>query len=313
MTTNLLIDQQARVAEKSIQLYESPSFDSEPITSYWRDIVLPLTSVHVSEDEEAYNRVWYRLGTIGYAYSGGIQPVRTMLNEPMLELPPDGALAEVSVPFTEAREGPSNDAKFIYRLYYETTHWIMESIIDEDTQMVWYRLSDDKWKNESYYVRATHLRVFSAADLAPISPDVPAYRKVIEVRLAQQLVIAYEGKNSVFAARAATGARFATGKYYTPEGDYKTYHKRPSRHMAAGDIASNGYDLPGVPWVLYITESGISFHGTYWHNDYGNPRSHGCINLAPQVAKWLFRWTMPSVPPEKQFVYGYTGTHVVIR
>ena len=82
--------------------------------------------------------------------------------------------------------------------------------------------------------------------------------------------------------------------------------------MAAGDIASNGYDLPGVPWVIYITESGISFHGTYWHNDYGNPRSHGCINLAPQTAKWLFRWTMPTVPPEKQFVYEYTGTHVEI-
>ncbi len=61
--------------------------------------------------------------------------------------------------------------------------------------------------------------------------------------------------------------------------------------MAAGDIASNGFDLPGVPWVLYITESGISFHGTYWHNDYGRPHSHGCINLAPQAAKWLFRWT----------------------
>jgi lipoprotein-anchoring transpeptidase ErfK/SrfK len=83
--------------------------------------------------------------------------------------------------------------------------------------------------------------------------------------------------------------------------------------MAVGDIASNGFDLPGVPWVLYITEGGISFHGTYWHNDYGHPHSHGCINMTPQAAKWLFRWTSPTVPPEKPLAYGYVGTKVEIK
>jgi lipoprotein-anchoring transpeptidase ErfK/SrfK len=83
--------------------------------------------------------------------------------------------------------------------------------------------------------------------------------------------------------------------------------------MATGDIASSGFDLPGVPWVLYITEGGISFHGTYWHNDYGRPRSHGCINLTPQAAKWLFRWTTPSVPHDKELIYGYVGTKVEIK
>jgi lipoprotein-anchoring transpeptidase ErfK/SrfK len=82
--------------------------------------------------------------------------------------------------------------------------------------------------------------------------------------------------------------------------------------MAAGDIASSGFDLPGVPWVLYITKSGISLHGTYWHNDYGRPRSHGCINLTPQASKWLFRWTTPSVKAGKQFAYEDFGTAVHI-
>ena len=83
--------------------------------------------------------------------------------------------------------------------------------------------------------------------------------------------------------------------------------------MATGDIASNGFDLPGVPWVLYITESGISFHGTYWHNDYGRPRSHGCINLTPQAAKWLYRWTTPTVAPDKYLAYGHVGTRLEIK
>ena len=87
-----------------------------------------------------------------------------------------------------------------------------------------------------------------------------------------------------------------------------TFHKRPSRHMAAGNLAANGYDLPGVPWVIYFTEEGIAIHGTFWHNDFGRPRSHGCINVAPHVAKWIYRWTNPEVPVHAQSVYKSYGT-----
>jgi lipoprotein-anchoring transpeptidase ErfK/SrfK len=133
------------------------------------------------------------------------------------------------------------------------------------------------------------------------------------VRLNEQLLLAYENGQAVFATRISTGGKRLSGTYTTPVGDFITYHKRPTRHMANGDIASNGFDFPGVPWVLYITESGISFHGTYWHNDYGIPHSHGCINMTPQAAKWLYRWTMPTVPPEKYVIYGHVGTRVGIK
>jgi lipoprotein-anchoring transpeptidase ErfK/SrfK len=84
--------------------------------------------------------------------------------------------------------------------------------------------------------------------------------------------------------------------------------------MAAGDLTANGFDLPGVPWVMYINESGISLHGTYWHNDFGHPHSHGCVNLSPSSAKWLFRWTKPLVAPHDEFAYDvfHQGTRVQI-
>jgi lipoprotein-anchoring transpeptidase ErfK/SrfK len=92
-----------------------------------------------------------------------------------------------------------------------------------------------------------------------------------------------------------------------------TNRKRPSRHMAAGDPAApNSYDLPGIPWVSYLTKSGISFHGTYWHNDFGKPRSHGCVNLSPTAAKWVYRWTQPVVPFDQVFFDDDTGTSVQI-
>jgi lipoprotein-anchoring transpeptidase ErfK/SrfK len=170
---------------------------------------------------------------------------------------------------------------------------------------------DDKW-DKLYYARAEHIRIMTADELTPISPDVPNKDKRIQVRLDQQIVIAYENNLPIFVTAASTGGILRVGTYTTPQGNFVTFYKRPSRHMAAGDIAASGFDLPGVPWVQYITESGISFHGTFWHNDFGRPRSHGCINLSCSSAKWLYRWTSPQVAINKEFSFGGVGTKVEI-
>jgi lipoprotein-anchoring transpeptidase ErfK/SrfK len=123
--------------------------------------------------------------------------------------------------------------------------------------------------------------------------------------------MAYEDHDVVFMTRTATGARFSDGDFHTPPGHYQTNRKRPSRHMAAGDRAApNSYDLPGVPWVSYLTKNGVAIHGTYWHNDFGRPRSHGCINVSSTASHWLYRWTMPSVPLETDYWAEEIGTGV---
>lgn len=309
--SDLPANQQGRVISDLVSVYDTPSKQGTEVNQYWRDLVVPITGIAISEDVDAYNRVWYQLGDGEYVYSGSIQPVRTILNEPVTQVPQAGLLTEVSVPFTDARFGADENDRVAYRLYYETTHWIDQVVINEAAQAVWYRIWDDKLKT-NYFVPARHLRIIQADELLPISPDFPNYNKTLEVRLLSQLVVAYEGARPVFATRAATGGRFSTGEFSTRVGKYSTFYKRPSRHMAAGDLASNGYDLPGVPWVCYITDGGVSFHGTYWHNDYGHPRSHGCINLTPQSAKWIFRWTLPAVPPDEPYAFVGYGTYVEV-
>jgi len=301
---------QGRILDRTVWTFDQPNSKSKRAKLYWHDLVIPITNTTIGEDESAYNRVWYQLEQGGYAYSGGIQPVRTILNEPQ-PIPTRGALGEVSVPYTDAYAEADPNADFRYRLYYETVHWVTSAVKAADGS-IWYRLLDDKFE-QYYYVPASHIRLFSTEELTPLSPNIPDENKRVEVRLDDQLLLAYENAQIVFATRISSGGKRLSGKYTTPLGNFITYHKRPTRHMAAGDIASNGFDLPGVPWVLYITEGGISFHGTYWHNDYGRPHSHGCINLAPQAAKWLFRWTRPSVPPEKPLAYGFVGTQVEIK
>jgi lipoprotein-anchoring transpeptidase ErfK/SrfK len=107
-------------------------------------------------------------------------------------------------------------------------------------------------------------------------------------------------------ARTSTGAVEGS----TPQGEFIVERKQPSRHMAATE--GNGYDLPGVPWVCFIHWNGVSLHGTYWHNNYGNVMSHGCINLTPEAAKWFFRWTVPVVAAGDDYEESESGTRVIV-
>ena len=92
----------------------------------------------------------------------------------------------------------------------------------------------------------------------------------------------------------------------------------PSKHMGLGELTSDldAYVLPGVPWTsFFFPESGefegVAFHGTYWHDNFGTPMSHGCINMRVEEAKWIFRWTSPFNGGDKVDVPGY-GTRVFV-
>ncbi len=308
--------QQGRVAIRMVWMYDRPSIKGTPVKICPRDMLLNIANTAISDDADSRNRVWYEIGTEasieGYVYSGNIQPVKTLLSTPTLNLniPIDGLLAEISVPYTDAYEEMDKTSKTAYRMYYETTHWI-KSVMANAQGQIWYQVYDDKW-DKYYYARAEHIRIITTEELAPISPEIPNKDKKVRVQLQEQLLTAYENGAPVFTTPVSTGGIFRAGTYTTPKGSFITYYKRASRHMAAGDLAASGFDLPGVPWVQYLTEAGVSFHGTYWHNDFGRPRSHGCVNLSMAAAKWLYRWTTPTVPIDKVFAYGSVGSNVEI-
>ena len=95
-----------------------------------------------------------------------------------------------------------------------------------------------------------------------------------------QVMTAYEKNEPIFMSELASGQLNGDSNLTTPTGEYFVNYKRPSRHMAHSDrTGADGDELYGVPWVSYFTDSGIAFHGTYWHNNFTRPRSHGCINL----------------------------------
>jgi lipoprotein-anchoring transpeptidase ErfK/SrfK len=309
--TDQIQDFFGRITQSETGLYEKPSFSSKLIKTLWTDVLMPITDVTVGDQEPDYNRVWYDLDGQGYVHSGSVQPVQVKSNQPDTQIPSSGCLAEVTVPYTDGRWWASSEVAVAYRFYYATTHWVTGYTTDE-TGLALYRVYDNLIKR-SYFVQASHLRLIPPTELQPLSPNIPAGDKRIEVHLAEQMVIAYERDEPVFMARAATGGKFSNGNYSTPTGLLPILYKSPTHHMASNNLAAaNSYDLPGVPWICYITEDGLGFHGTFWHNDFGKPRSHGCINLTPQSARWIYLWTTPVVPTDKNLWFDEGGTSVNI-
>ena len=102
----------------------------------------------------------------------------------------------------------------------------------------------------------------------------------IDVDLSNQRVYAYEGDVVVNSFIVSTGV-WATP---TVTGQYRIYVKYVSAKMSGP-----GYYLPNVPYIMYFYK-GYGLHGTYWHNNFGTPMSHGCVNLRTDDAAWLYSW-----------------------
>ena len=122
-------------------------------------------------------------------------------------------------------------------------------------------------------------------DPAP-PPGVPADRW-ISVNLYEQTLAVYEGGQLRYATLVSSGLR----GWWTRPGAFQVYAKLERDHMAGAFEVdrSDYYYLEDVPWVLYYDEA-RALHGAYWHNGFGYPRSHGCLNLAPTDAHWLYEW-----------------------
>ena len=107
--------------------------------------------------------------------------------------------------------------------------------------------------------------------------------KWIDVDLSEQKVIAFEGLRPVRSFIISSGLP----RTPTVEGTFRIRAKVRSQVMSGP-----GYYLPNVEWVQYFYRD-YAFHGTYWHNNFGNPMSHGCINMTNADAQWLFEWASP--------------------
>lgn len=308
----------ARVCVYSVSVHSQPWDESKILYQRYQDELVNLYYEVESEHGPEYNPIWYRVWG-GYIHSAHLQCVRSRENTVLYTIPEERQLAEVTVPFTTSmRYASYNGWTDLYRLYYNSVHWLVDVDTGPDGEP-WYLIEDELDSSYKYWAKASHFRPVPAHELTPISPDVPPHEKRIEVSIARQTLTAYEGDNIVLQTKVSTGLNYkpkGETPWDTPTGTFNVYSKMPSKHMGDGHVrsdylADDYYELPGVPWVCFFEESGVATHGTYWHTNYGTRMSHGCVNMRNDEAKWLFRWTTPVAQMDKMESRGM-GTRVIV-
>ena len=127
--------------------------------------------------------------------------------------------------------------------------------------------------------------------------EVGVGERWIDVDLASQTIVAYEGTRPVYATLVSTGKGAQNSASATPKGVHRIWVKLTGSTMdnLEDEDASSYYSIEDVPYVQFFSK-GVGLHGAFWHNDFGRVRSHGCVNLAPLDAQWFFSWTSPHLP-----------------
>ena len=312
-----------------VDVKAKPSPDSATIKTVYDDGVLVLQRELIGEP---YNRlwrkrIWYETPD-GYIPAISVQPVKNLPNIPLTNLPQYGSApgfwAEVSVPYVdltldgEKPLSPKLQETAKPRFYYSMVLWVDGIKTTDYGETLYHVIEQHGSYGDRFWADGRAFKPITPEDVTPISPDISD--KSILVDINHQTMSLFENGHEIMFARIASGAKFdnmgnPVEKWSTPIGDnQKVSRKYISLHMAGGESKASGYEEFAVSWNSIFATGGVAIHGTYWHNNYGEMLSHGCVNADPETAKFVYRWTMPETPydPGKIEVQDYSGTSVKV-
>lgn len=312
-----------RVFSGMVEVKLRPDEDSPTVSTLFEDAIVVWLREGVGS-RPLWNDQRYVETPEGYIYSANLQPVRNQPNQALPGFPDStGMWVEVSVPYVDISlaNPPGRSPWLEYtatpRLYYSQVMWADQIKVDEQGQ-TWYRVSDRYGSfGDFFWGAAEAFRPVDADEISPIHPEVED--KLVVVNLIDQSLLCLEGNQEVYYCRVSTGPKVESaansgGTWATPPGKHSIWRKLISVHMTGG-TTGGGYDLAGIGWTTLFASKGMAIHSTFWHNSFGAPRSHGCVNCTPEDALWIFRWTLPVVAPEPGDVTlsGQGSTKVLVR
>lgn len=150
-------------------------------------------------------------------------------------------------------------------------------VADGGDDYVWFDIGGGRWIQQTF---------IALVDANPRPDEVAKHEFWVEVDLYEQTFAAYEGDRMVYAGLVSSGLdRFATN-----EGIFQVYARNKEWLMYGGDVGDDYYYLQDVPHTMFFDDD-IALHGAYWHNDFGAQRSHGCVNMPPRDAEWVWYWS----------------------
>lgn len=192
--------------------------------------------------------------------------------------------------------------KWVRSIKMRTQVSILEELTNDKGEAKWYRIGENEW------VMAQDIRV--ARKTKPPIGTLPNERW-FDIYLPEQVMVAYEGERPVYATLISSGQM----KYRTPTGIFRVFVKFAETKMSGQMGDEEAYSVATVPWTQYYAKD-FALHTSYWHNNFGIGVSHGCVNLTPIDARFLYFWSDPVVPAGWSAAHGtdkHPGSLVRVR
>jgi lipoprotein-anchoring transpeptidase ErfK/SrfK len=297
-----------RICVGMSELKARPDFESNTLGPVYEDTILPWIREVVGPRIWYNNQRWVETPE-GYIYCAEIQPVENHPQNPVDALPElgeqRGMWVEVTVPYVDAVNYSTGlnsawwrqreEHGLPLRFYYKQVVWV-DDLKTEADGSIWYRINEERYGNtDKFWSPAEAFRPITPEEISPITPEITDKRIEVDVSERVQMLSCYEGNSEVYFCRVSSG--ISGNDHGTPLASapgFQIWRKLLSLHMG-GSTAAASWDVPAVAWTSLFQGDGVAIHSTYWHNNFGHQMSHGCVNVSPEDAKWIFRWTQPAV------------------
>jgi len=273
----------AWVVTNNVQIYAAPG-DAAPV----RDLGAGFLYVSLPDARPIVvgDQTWYQINKGEYINAADIRIIRPSAFQGItFTATPDkpfGWMVYSVKPSAKAGEAPAAGAKISNR-YAPIT------VLEETTvgDLIWYRIGENQWVDQKKVAL-----VFPA----PRPEGVGPADKWIDIHKFEQTLAAYEGDKLVFATLVSSGLP----QWDTDSGLFRVFMKVRQAKMSGREGKPDYYFLEDVQNAMYFNRD-MALHGAYWHDKFGFKHSHGCVNLPPADAAWLWNWTTPD-STDKSFV-----------
>lgn len=275
--------------EDNINVYNSPSMASPVVYNVGNGYLY--ATIHgqvVNEDI-----TWYKLNQDEYVRAEDVVPVESSdFHGVEITVQPErpfGWIVENVTPSDEP-DGEPNEA------YAEMTRFTFFEVYDAqigEEDWLWYNIGGGRWIRQTYV---------SLVDVNHRPEDVGANEYWVEVDLYEQTFAAYEGDRMVYAGLVSSGLN----RWPTREGIFQVWSRYTQNKMSGAEGEIDYYYIEDVPYIMYFDRlNEIALHGAFWHDRYGYKHSHGCVNMPPLDAEWVFYWSAEG--PNDLWVWVHTS------
>jgi hypothetical protein len=273
----------AWVVTNNVQVYAAPG-DALPV----RDLGAGFLYVSLPDARPIVvgNQTWYQINKGEYINAADIRIIRPSAFQGItFTATPDkpfGWMVYAVKPSAKAGEAPATNAAMVNR--YAPITAFEETKVGE---LIWYRIGENQWVDQKKVAL-----VFPTARPEGVGPT----DQWIDINKFEQTLAAYEGDTLVYATLVSSGLP----QWDTDSGLFRIFMKVRQAKMSGREGKPDYYFLEDVQYAMYFNRD-MALHGAYWHDKFGFKHSHGCVNLPPTDAAWLWNWTTPDTT-DKSFV-----------